>query len=108
VEDPRSFFEEHVPQSLKRIQQMLPEGVLVAFHIDGCGGGAWQVSPSTLSIGPVDGRPKDCEVFCSADDFMAILRGALSPQVAFEEGRLQVIGDVGLLLKLRRILVRAA
>lgn len=108
MEDPRSFFEEYVPRSLGRIQERLPDGVVVAFHISGPGGGAWQVDPDLLSINAVDGRPKDCEVFCSAQDFMDILHGALSPQVAFEEGRLQVVGDVGLLLKLRRMFVRAA
>ena len=108
MEDPRSFFEEHVPRSLDRIQKRLPDGVVVAFHITGSGGGAWQVDPDDRSIGPIDGRPKDCEVFCSAQDFMDILQGSLSPQLAFEEGRLQVVGDVGLLLKLRRMFVRAA
>lgn len=108
VQDPRSFFEEHVPRSLKRIQQLLPEGVVIAFHIDGSGGGAWQVDPDLLNIGPIDGRPKDCEVYCSAEDFMDILSGDLSTQLAFEEDRIQIIGDVGLLLKLRRMFVQAA
>ena len=108
MENPRSFFEEQVPKRLEHMRNHLPEGVIVAFHIDGSGGGGWQVDPCNLRVGPVDGRPKDCEVHCSSDDFMRILDGALSTHAAFESGRIQVVGDLGLLLKLRRMFVRAA
>lgn len=108
VRDPHDFFEHHVPKTLARIQKRLPDGVVVAFTISGSGGGAWQLNPSRLSVGPIDGAPKDCEVFCSAVDFMDILNGSLSPQVAFESGRLQIVGDVGLIIKLRRLFLRAA
>lgn len=108
VKNPRDFFEHHVPKTLAHIQQRMPDGVIITFNISGPGGGAWQLNPSLLSIGPIDGAPKDCEVFCSASDFMDILSGTLSPQVAFESGRLQIAGDVGLILKLRRMFVRAA
>lgn len=91
-----------------RIQRILPRDVVVAFHIDGPNGGHWQVASQSTAVMPVDLAPKDCEIFCSAEDFMAILNGSLSPQDAFEEGRLQVNGDIGLLLKLRRMFITAA
>ncbi len=108
LEDPRSFFEDLAPQSLDRIRRVLPDKVVVAFYIDGPGGGSWQVEQRGPRIGPVGDGPKDCEVRCSEEDFMDILRGIRSPQKAFSEGRLTVTGDVGLVLKLRRLFISAA
>lgn len=108
MNNPRTFFEEQVPQAMNRIHRILPEDVVVAFHIKGPGGGHWQVTSRSDAVQPVDRAPKDCEIYCSAEDFMAILDGSLSPQIAFDDGRLRVNGDIGLLLKLRRMFISAA
>jgi putative sterol carrier protein len=108
AEDPQTFFEQRAPRSIERIRSRLPEKVVVAFHIDGPGGGSWQVSRrDDAIIGPVQPGPKDCVVRCSSADFMAILKNQLSPMDAFGDGRLVVSGDIGLVLKLRRIFIFA-
>ncbi len=109
--DPRSFFEDHAPRHLGvNILGALPEDVVVVFHISGAGGGAWQVDtrPGRASIGPVVDCPRDCEVWCSSDDFMGILLGTLNGRRAFLAGRLRVQGDVGLALRLQGLLATAA
>lgn len=82
------------------LDSVLPEGAVVAIHVDGPGGGAWQID-QTMRLGPVDDAPKDCTIHCTANDFMAILSGRLGAKEAFLAGRLRIQGDVGLALKLR-------
>lgn len=106
--DPRVFFEEHAPAKLAgRIVAALPSDVVMIFHIQGPGGGTWQVlrGEEDVQIGPASDGPKDCQVWCSADDFMGIVSGTLSGRNAFLSGRLRVVGDVGLALRLQGILV---
>lgn len=108
AEDPQSFFEQRAPRSSERIRSGLPEDVVIVFHIDGPGGGSWQVSRrDEMVIGPVLPGPKDCVVRCSSADFMAILHNKLKPMDAFGDGRLVVSGDIGLVLKLRRMFIFA-
>lgn len=104
VQDPRSFFEEQFPTRFGTSKgDVLPEGVVVIFHIQGAGGGSWQVDTKDgeVRIGPQSDGLRDCEVWCSADDFMGILRGTLNARRAFLTGRLRVRGDVGLALRLQ-------
>ena len=108
--NPRAFFEDHAPRELRgRLRGALPEDVTVTFHIRGPGGGAWQVTRrrQDVVIGPISDGPKDCQIHCSADLFMAILEGDVDPREAFFAGRLQLRGDVGLALRLRGILAAA-
>jgi hypothetical protein len=82
------------------LESVLPEGAKVAIHVEGPGGGAWQID-ETMQLGPVDDAPKDCTIHCTAQDFMEILSGRLGAKEAFLAGRLRIQGDVGLALKLR-------
>lgn len=109
---PRVFFERTVPGSLaQRISRVLPEDVVVAFHIEGADGGSWDVVRGEGLAAHVrqgaDG-PKDCELRISADDFERILRGELDPREAFFAGRLVVTGDIGLALRIQTVLGSAA
>jgi hypothetical protein len=97
--DPARFFDTLGRRS-NELQSVLPEGAVVAIHVDGPGGGAWQID-ETMRLGPVDDAPKDCTIHCTAKDFMAILSGKLGPKEAFLAGRLRIVGDVGLALRLR-------
>ncbi|MDG1482091.1 MAG: SCP2 sterol-binding domain-containing protein [Myxococcota bacterium] len=108
AQDPRTFFEDRARHSTERIRAGLPEKVVVVFEIDGPGGGIWQVSNRhERTIGPVTPGPKDCIVRCNSADFMSVLRNELKPNDAFGDGRLVVSGDIGLLLKLRRMFISA-
>ena len=109
--NPRTFFEEELPHVLdRRNGDSLPEDVVVAFHIEGTNGGSWQVARSEgpAAVGPVVAGPKDCEVRCNADDFMDLVFGRRPARELFFSGRLQIVGDIGLAMRLARIIPRAA
>jgi hypothetical protein len=111
VTDPQAFFESFLPQTLGgRFSDALPEDTVVAFHIAGDGGGAWQMMRDLdgSRILPVDAGAKDCEMWCTADIFMRIIRGSLGSNRAFLSGDLRIAGDVGLALRLEGLLRRAA
>ena len=99
-----------MPFSLKGGGVTLPEDVVVVFHIDGPEGGSWQVErdESGSRVAPACEGPKDCEIRCSTDTFMRIVRGSLGSNRAFLSGRLEISGDVGLALALEQFLREAA
>ena len=85
----------------------LPQDVTFAFVLTGESGGSWQVQRKngSFSIGPIDQQPKDCELHCSSGVFFQILSGKLNPRRAWLDGRLNLIGDVGLAIRLQEALV---
>ena len=109
---PIIFFEEHLPQFLRDSgQPPLPEEVAVAFHIEGPEGGAWQVARAeepTITVEPIGAGPVDCEVRLAAEDFMAIVEGRITPKEAFLSGKVVVVGDIGLVLRLGELIQRKA
>lgn len=107
---PREFFEGLVPKSLAAVGDMLSTDVVVAFHIDGPGGGSWQLErlEEGSKVGPTAEGPKDCELWCTADTFMRMVKGSLGSNRAFLSGRLRIAGDVGLALALEDFLREAA
>lgn len=84
--------------------QALPEGVSVTFELRGEGGGSWTVSRdqgrTAIQRGSV--AIPDCRLRCSVADFRSLLRGELDARQGFLEGRFEVEGDVGLVLRLKR------
>ena len=99
----QSFFA-NVPA---RVVQALPTGVSVTFLIEGPGGGAWtleRVEGGSSRVTPRDAERPDCRLACNSLDFQALLEGELDPREGFLEGRLEVEGDVGLVLALHRCL----
>ena len=111
VSGPRTFFEQYLPQSLEGEDvEALPEDTIVAFHIDGPDGGAWQLvsDPDGSRILPVEDGPKDCELWCTSDVLMRIVQGTLGSNRAFLSGKLRIAGDVGLALRLEGLLRSAA
>ena len=91
-----------------RLVDALPDGVSVTFALTGPDGGSWTVERSHDGVGRVvldePARP-DCRLQCTVPDFQALLNGDLDPRTGFLEGRLDVEGDVGLVLRLHRCLV---
>jgi len=57
--------------------------------------------PNTVSN---DDRPADCTVGVSLEHLQAMLAGELDPATAFMTGKLRVIGDMSVALKLQRVL----
>lgn len=104
----RQFFEQTARSGLADAPRGLPDDVVVVFHIDGPGGGSWQVAgrEGRTELTPLGEGPKDCEVRCKEEDFLRIVAGEMSARRAFLTGRLRVVGDVGLALRLQGILTR--
>ncbi len=86
----------------------LPEGVSVTFVLSGSDGGTWTVGcdANGATVARTTAVAPDCSLRCSVEDFRALLGGALDPRRGFMEGRLDVVGDVGLVLRLHRLLAR--
>lgn len=91
-----------VPESLAL--DSLPDGVSVTFDLLGEGGGVWTVTRRGASTEVLrrDAPAPDCRLRCTVADFRALLRGELDPRRGFLERRLEVEGDVGLVLRLQR------
>jgi len=91
-----------------RLVHALPSGVAVTFAVQGPGGGTWTVertdSGDSRVVADEVQRP-DCRLACDVSDFHALLEGELDPRRGFLDGRLEVEGDVGLVLALHRCLV---
>ena len=107
---PKDFFETLVPRSLTAVADMLSADVVVAFHIAGPGGGSGQLErlEDGSKVGPTGEGPKDCELWCTADTFMRMVKGSLGSNRAFLSGRLRIAGDVGIALALEDFLREAA
>jgi putative sterol carrier protein len=95
---PADFFDAR--PSIEKLKALLPEGAVVAVHIEGEDGGSWQLE-QTGRVHRVKIGPKDCEIRCTAGDFMAIVGGTLTTREAFLSGRLRIEGDIGLALRLQ-------
>lgn len=107
----RSFFEETVGRKLlAQVAQALPEDVTVAFMLAGPGGGDWQVARTARGprVGGLQPGPKDCTVSCTAAVFMGIVSGEIDARDAFLDGRLRLLGDIGLALRLQGVLPAGA
>jgi putative sterol carrier protein len=53
--------------------------------------------PNTVSN---DDKPADCTLALSWDDFLKLAQGTLDPTMAYMQGKLKVVGDMGVALKL--------
>ena len=74
------------------------------WRISGDGGGTFLMrcmeNPSVLE----EDSEADCEIALGVDDFVAIASGDLNPQEAFLAGKVQVAGDLGVVVGLNLIL----
>ena len=108
----RRFFEERLPGLVwLQVGMVLPDRVELGFIVDGPRGGAWQVATrrcGVVEVGRLVLGAKDLVVRCLDVDFEAILGGRLPPADAFEDGRVRIEGDIGLLFRLRGLLPLAA
>lgn len=104
----RVFFTATPPEFTAAMAATLPADVSVALEIAGPGGGAWTVVRHGPSARLVSGivEPWDCYLKCADHDFEALLLGTLDYRQGYLDGRLQVEGDVGLVMKLHQALRR--
>ena len=104
---PKSFFEEKIAKKLKdKPETSKAVNSVYEFNITGDNGGVWTVDltkePGVVSAGST-GNAK-CTVTCSSNDFMNIVSGKMNPQMAFMSGKLKIKGDMGLAMKLQKVI----
>lgn len=102
--DPRAYFEIELASRLEHVEDVLPDGVVVSFDLGEAG--AWQLRAEggRTQVEPAGSGPKDCAVRCSPAELHRIVTGAWAATRAYLDGRMQIEGDVGLLLRLRPLL----
>lgn len=84
------------------------EGVnaVYQFKITGDDGGDWYADTTgdAPNIGEGDHDNPNVTITCSDQDFVDIKSGKLNGQMAFMTGKLKIAGDMGLAMKLQKIL----
>ena len=104
---PKSYFEEKIANKLKdKPETSKAVNAVYEFNITGDNGGVWTVDltkePGAVSAGSA-GTAK-CTVTCAAGDFMNIVSGKMNPQMASMSGKLKIKGDMGLAMKLQKVI----
>lgn len=107
---PSRFFESELPGILSSVGSVLRDGITVRFIIEGPGGGVFDLVG--LEGGEVRARPTkgphDCIVCCHSRDWESCMSGRMPALRAYADGRLQISGDVGLLLAIQDALCEQA
>lgn len=103
----KEIFQRDLPAKLQAKPDVCTSvNAVVVFQLSGEAGGTWTVDCTTpggtVTEGGVD-NPKVTVLMTDAD-FTAMMAGKLNPQMAFLSGKLKVKGDMGVALKLGKLL----
>ncbi len=76
------------------------------FKVTGDDGGDWfaDLTGETPSVSPGEHASPGCTITVAGQDLVDITTGKLSGQMAFMTGKLKIQGDMGLAMKLQKIL----
>ncbi len=104
---PKQYFEEKIARKLQDKPDISKAvNSVYEFNITGDGGGVWTVDltkePGIVTAG-TSGAAK-CTVTCASADFMNIVSGKMNAQMAFMSGKLKIKGDMGLAMKLQKVI----
>ena len=107
ADTPKSYFEEKIAKKLAEKPELSKSvNAIYEFNIEGDGGGVWTVDltkePGTVTAG--SGGAAKCIVTSKSADFLKIVAGQMNPQMAFMSGKLKIKGDMGLALKLQKVI----
>lgn len=105
---PKAVLEEQIPGKIQAKPELVKEiNSVYEFNITGDKGGTWTVDLTEAGGGKVTegstGNAK-CTVTVGDQDFINIITKKTNAQMAFMSGKLKVKGDMGLALKLQKIL----
>jgi putative sterol carrier protein len=104
---PKFFFEEKIARKLaERPDLSKAVNGVYQFVIEGEDGGTWIVDlckePGVVSAGPSEAAK--CTVTAKSSDFVDIVSRKINAQMAFLTGKLRVKGDMGLAIKLTKVI----
>src|SRR2546421_7783299 len=104
---PKQYFEEKIAKKLQdRPDISKAVNSVYEFNITGDNGGVWTVDltkePGVVTPGTT-GQAK-CTVTATTGDFMNIVSGKMNAQMAFMSGKLKIKGDMGLAMKLQKVI----
>jgi putative sterol carrier protein len=104
---PKSYFEEKIAKKLAAKPELSKAvNAVYQFNIEGDGGGTWVIDlckePGVVSAGP--SADAKCVVTAKSADFINIVTGKINAQMAFMSGKLKIKGDMGLAMKLQKII----
>ena len=104
---PKSYFEEKIAKKLADKPELSKAvNAIYQFNITGEGAGVWTVEitkdKGAVSVG--SGGNAKCTVTAASADFLNIVSGKMNPQMAFMSGKLKIKGDMGLAMKLQKVL----
>jgi putative sterol carrier protein len=108
ADSPKQYFEEKIAKKLadSKPEEREKVNAIYEFNITGDNGGVWTVEV-TKDKGAVQsgstGTAK-CIVTANSPDFMNIVSGKMNPQMAFMSGKLKIKGDMGLAMKLQKVM----
>ena len=76
------------------------------FSLSGEGGGDWVIELTEACQEVREGADENaaCTIAMTAEDFMGLIKGSLNPQMAFMLGKLKITGNIGLSLKIPKLL----
>lgn len=102
----REFFMVELAERITPDWAASVEGAVFQFHVTGDEGGSWTVdlgrSEGWVSEGGCDDA--DCTIGLTEEDLMAIVKGQLNPNMAYMLGKLRITGNIGLSLKIPKLL----
>lgn len=101
------IFNEELPTKLANNADSVKKvDAIYQFNIDGDNGGTWTVDLTKdgdfVSEGASDDA--DCTVTMKEEDFISMWNGKLPGAQAFMTGKLKISGDMGLAMKLQKII----
>jgi len=86
-------------------QKLAGVDAAVLFDLSGEGGGQWTLTVADGQLSITEGATASPQVTLkmSADDFVALTKGSLSPVAAFMQGRIKVDGDMAVAMRLQSL-----
>jgi len=105
---PKQYFEEKIAKKLADAKPEEREKINATyeFNITGDNGGVWTVEilKEKASVQAGSQGAAKCTVTAASADFMNIVSGKMNAQMAFMSGKLKIKGDMGLAMKLQKVI----
>jgi len=102
---PKEIFEKMEERMRERAQDAKEVNAVYKFVLSGSQGGTWIVDMREDTLGVREGDEEaDCTINMSDENFVKLVSGKLNPQMALVMGRIKISGDMGLAMKLGKVL----